>query len=410
MKNTIIFTILFVIMAGFASASLELDDINFDPAIIAAGDQVDIVIQFHADSFSDTESKIGNPDYRFEVKLKPDDTLTQNYVIMEDSSGDDTHGSLLSGSLYSKKFRVKVKNDAPAGNYEFKLEGRWYKNEVAESSSQSLKFIMPVKKEGIIIDIANIDTVPSEVRPGDNYVKLNTFIENVGQKDSKSVEVKLMLPEGLESSYTNNNRVWAGRVNAGESKEISFFLDVDEEAEDKIYDIEYEITYLDLDDNKYEKSKSVPFLVKPRPYLEVVKTSGEGKAGEKSKLYVVVENTGKESAESVDVRIIKQNSQPFTMDVRSDYIGELEPGEKGVAVFDIGVNGDAEIKEHDFKIVIRSKGDSDEGDDTIYTYNRRAKFKVTGKAGNPLLIVGILGGVAIIGYLIFRRVTRRKKR
>ena len=403
MKKMIILGIMFLILVNVAFAKLELDNINFDPAIIAAGDEVDVVIQFHADVLSSGEDKVGNPDYQFKVILLSDDSLTSKYVIIQDSEGDDTHGTLFSGDYYNKKYSIKVNNNAPAGNYEFKLEGRWYKNGIAEDTSQFVRFKVPVKKEGIILDVNTLETVPAEVRPGDNYVKIVSTIENVGEKDAKSVEVTLNLPQGLGSSYSNNNRVWVGRLNKGESKEVIFFVDIDENISQKLFDVGYNFEYLDLDDNSYTKKRMIPFLVKPRPYLEVVSSLGSGKTGDTVKLSVVIKNTGSESAESVDIRVIKQNSQPFELDVRSDYIGELEPVEEGVAIFDVKINSDAEIKEHDLKLIIRSKGDSDEGDDNIYTYNRRAKLNVTGKSVNWLLIFGIVGFLVALGVFYKRR-------
>jgi len=406
MKKALFMIIGLLLLLPTALAKLELDSINFDPAIIAAGDEVDIVIQYHTDSTMIKENKVGNTDYVFKVNLLPDDTLTKNYVTISDMEGDDNHGTLYSGDTYNKVFRIKVNNNAPAGNYEFKLEGRWIYKGVEEEETQYLKFIMPVKKEGIILDISTITTFPGVVRPGDDEVKITTFIENVGEKDAKSVEVNLNLPEGIESSYTNNNRVWIGGLSSGESKEVNFYVDIDEDIQKNVYDINYDFDYMDLDNNQYNKVRNVPFLIKSRPYLEVVDVIGEGIAGKTSKMTVIIKNTGTESAESVDVRIIKQNSQPFNMDVRSDYIGELEPGEEGTAVFYIDVNSDAELKKHDFKLLIRSKGDSDEGDDTIYTYNRRATFEVVSKSLNYYLLLGLIGTIIVAGVIIY---TRRKK-
>ena len=153
---------------------------------------------------------------------------------------------------------------------------------------------------------------------------------------------------------------------------------------------------MDVDNNRYQKTEELPFRIKPRPYLEVVSSQGSAIAGKDAKLSVVVKNTGQESAEAVEVRIIKQSAQPFSMDVRSDYLGELEPGEEATAVFNLGVASDAELKEYSLKLLIRSKGDSDEGDDNIYTYTRRAQFEVTGKANNYLLYIGIILAAIII--------------
>jgi len=396
-----------MLMAAGASATLVLDNIQFDPAIIAAGDEVDIVIQYHHKPIGEDDDKIGNPEYTFGVKIEPDDTLTQEYVTIQDAVGDDV--SIYANGYYNKRFRVKVAPNAVAGNYEFKLSGQWYHNGEAEPTFQYVRFTMPVKKEGIILDIASFNTVPAEVRPGDNFVKIESYVENVGEKDAKSVEVQLRLPEGLESSYSNNNRIWVGRADAGESKQAVFYIDVDEMAQDSVYSLQFDMQYMDTDDNRYQKTVTVPFLVKPRPYLEVVKSEGGGMAGTDGKLLLTVKNTGSESAEAVDVRILLQNSQPFTMDLRSDYIGELEPGEEGLAVFDLKATREAEEKEHLFKVLIRSKGDSDEGDDNIYTYNRRASYTIRGEAPNRVRDYGLMAGGVVVLFIVGNFIYRRKK-
>lgn len=404
-----LFTIMSIIISiNTAQASVVLDGITFDPAIIAAGDEVDIVIQYHVEDNTDSENRIGNTDYKFKARIIPDDTLSEKFVTIVDEFGDDVQGHLFSGDTFNRRFRVKVNNNAPAGNYEFKLDGKWYYNDKPTDGAQYIKFKMPVKKEGIILGITNINTVPSEIRPGDNYVKLVTQIENVGQKDSKSVEVKLSLPDDIESSYSNNNRLWIGRVNAGESKEAIFYIDVDEDALPGVKNLKYSFTYSDLDDNQNSEINLIPLLVKSRPQIEVINVTGFGISGKTTEMKVYIKNTGTESAESVDVRIIKQNAQPFVIDVRSDYVGELEPNEVGVAIFKIKTNSDAELKEHDFKLLIRSKGDSDEGDDNIYTYNRRAKFNVNQKSKDLYFIFGAIGVISLIAILIIKNIKKRK--
>ncbi|MCB9359571.1 hypothetical protein H6503_06595 [Candidatus Woesearchaeota archaeon] len=388
------------------NAEMQLNDISFDPAIVAAGDEVDIVIQYEAQPI-DSTSKITDADYKFQVKLLPDDSLTEKYVIVQDAAGDNLFGSVLANTQYNKRFRVKVMQNAPAGNYQFRLEGTWYRDGKVVETAGFVRFTMPVKKEGIILDISNVKTTPLEIRPGFEYINLETSIDNVGEKDAKAVEIILELPENITSSYSDNNRLWVGLVEAGSQKKVTFSIDIDEEAASGVYNIKAKFNYMDIDNNKYTKVTTFPLLVESRPYLEVVNVTGSGLAGDTSKLEVTIKNVGEQSAEAVDVRIIKQNSQPFTMDVRSDYIGELEPGETGTAIFTIKANSDAETKVHDFKLLIRSMGDSDEGDDTLYTFNRRAQFEITGKKPNYMLIYGLIGAVLVIGIYLF---TRRKKK
>lgn len=401
-KKIIIFLFTIMMISQVSFGALKLNHIQYDPAIVASGDEVDIIIQFEDESSFIKDEMIGKSDYSFKVNINPDDDLTKKYVSILDSEGDDLQGTIYGNQKYNKVFKVKVAQDAPSGNYQFELVGQWYKNGVAVDFKRSLKFEMPVKKEGIILEISKINTLPSQVRPGDKFVELKTSIENVGNKDSKSIEIILDLPNGIESSYSDDNRRWIGRLNAGENREVTFYLNLDDNILSKVYYLNFSFNYMDLDDNTYSKYRMIPLLVKPRSYIEVVKVEGSGLSGSNGEMKVWVKNRGEQSAESVDVRILKQNSQPFVFDVRSDYIGELEPNEEGVAIFKFKIEPDAEIKTHDFKLIIRTKGDTDEGDDTIYSYNRRASFDVTGKAPNYYIYIGFAGLLVILLFLVFR--------
>lgn len=416
MKRMVLLVIaLLALMTLFAPAvfaELKLDDIYFDPAIVASGDEVDIVIQYHDEQSPLDEDRVGDSRYTFEVSIVPDDALAEQYVLIQDARGDDVQGRIYGGQHYNKVFRVKVLPNAPAGSYQFKMIGQWYRDGVALDTQRSVRFFMPVKREGIILDVATIETQPAEVRPGDDFVQVTTYVENVGEKDAKSVEITLIVPGGFEASYADDNRMWAGRINAGERKEVTFHLDVGEDMQSGAYDLSFDMAYMDLDNNRYLKTVGLPFRVKPRPHLEVVETRGEGVAGRTTQLVVVVANTGEESAEAVDVRLIKQSSQPFTFDVRSDYVGELEPGEQGEAIFDIHTLGEADLKSHDFNVLIRAAGDSDEGDDNIYTFSRRASFPVNSRAVNWWLWSGVGLAIVVLFVILVRMSasTRRKRK
>jgi len=392
-------------------AALKIDKVYFDPPIIAAGDEVDVVIQYTYEEGPLQEYKVNDPAYKFKVTLESDDALTKQYVLITDPEGDDVKGTIYSGQSYNKVFRVKVKPNAPPASYQFKLTGQWYRDGEPLSSKQYVRFYMPVKKEGVLIGVSQLETIPAEVRPGDDFVRLRVMIENTGEKDAKAVEVALEPSKGLEHSYSNKNRAWIGRLNAGEAKEANFFINVDEKAAPGVYALKYRFKYMDLDNNEYEKEEELPFLVKRKPYLEVVRTQGSGLAGGKGVLKVTVKNTGTESAEAVDVRLLKKSSQPFQFEARSDYGGELMPGEEGTAIFEFDIDRSAALKNHSFQLLIRAKGDSDEGDENVYTFTRRALFEVKGKAPNKLLRAGLLAMAALlIGILAGKAKGLKKKR
>ena len=197
-----------------------------------------------------------------------------------------------------------------------------------------------------------------------------------------------------------------GRLNAGEQKALSFYIDIVDGVDAKVYDIPIKIKYLDLDNNEYSALKEFKLLIKEKPQIQVINYSGSGLAGKKGILEVSLQNVGSETAEAVDVRLIKQSSQPFAFDVRSAYVGQLEPGETGLAIFNIDISRNAEFKEHDFKLFIRAKGDSDNGNNNIYTYSDRAKFSVDGKAPNYFLYIG-LGILGLIILIVLIRIFSR---
>lgn len=397
---------LFVILssANMASATIKLNGVSTDPAIIASGDEVDIVLNFQDVDFDpNTEKK----DASLSVKLEGSNTITKNYVTIFEDSGEGSIGHLFSGENWRSVFRVKINENAPPGEYEFSANFKWIGADGNQIGGTETKYFkLTVKKEGINVLVSNLQTVPGEVRSGDEYVKLDIYLENVGEKDAKSVGVKLNLPEELSHSYSNANDIRIGRLNAGEQKSLTFYIDVVDGAPAQIYNLDLLIDYIDLDNNQYTKQEDVQLLVKEKPQIKVINYSGSGVIGGSGKLYVTLENIGSETAEAVDVRLVKQSSQPFEFDVRSNYVGQLEPGETGVAVFDIDVSRSAEEKEHDFSVFIRAKGDTDNGNDNIYTFSDRAKFVVSGEKPNYLLYagLGILGLLVLVGIVrAFRR-------
>ena len=396
MRNTIrifLFMALFVLSVNMASANIEVEGISFDPAIIAAGDEVDITVNFRemVSPGSSSDIKANEPEYSLNVFLDPSDTISEKYITILDAEGDSNIGHLFSVGVWKKTFRVKVNNDAVPANYELKLKFQYEKNGVPEGAFLVHRFILPVKHEGIVLGIANIVTNPSAIRPGDDFVEITTYIENSGSKSAKSIEAKLSIPDGLEHSYSDNNRKWVGLLSFNESKQLSFFINIDENADSEQYALDLDLNYEDLDNNDYIKKLSFPLLIKERPNIEVVDVKGDGKAGSKITLEVTLKNIGTEDAEAIDARIIKQSSQPFSFDLRSNYVGELKVGETGKAVFTINIDKEAEQKEHSLKLLIRAKGDSDKGNNDIYTFNRRAIVNVDGKKVNP--IVGMVVGV-----------------
>lgn len=375
---------------------------------MAAGDEVLVSVNFHDDATFWYE-RINQGEYALQATLEAGDTATAEHVTILDGNGDRNVGHLFSGRVWTKTYRIRVHEDAPVGTYQFSIVFQYFKDGEPTIDSQREYFTMPVTKEGIILDLANIVTTPAEVRPGDNYVVLETFIENAGRKDAKAVEFTLELPEGFSAPYANNNRVWVGYLAATEQQAMTTHLNVGESVAPGVYALDARLVYRDENDNRYEKSVSIPFLVREKPVLVITASEGSVPAGGKGELRLTVKNIGTERAEAVDVRLIKESGQPFTFDARSDFVGTIRPGEEAVAVFGIGAQGGAAEKSHSFTALVRAKGDSDKGDDNIYTFSREASVTVTPRGANHLLWLGV-GLVAAVLLVVGGNLLRRRKR
>ena len=389
-----------------AYASIKLDGVSTDPAIIAAGDEVDVVVTFRNMDYESIDDDDDVP--KLNVTLMGAESVTNEYVTILDNKGEGSVGHLFMGESWRSVFSIKVHQDAPVGMYEFVLVFERYNNQGEQIDGVERKyFTLDVKKEGVNILTSNINTNPSIVRSGDDYVDVDVFVENVGEKAAKTVDLSLTLPEYIEHSYSNANDVRIGRLEPGAQKKVTFTVNVDKGAPAKEYVLGLEMDYLDMDDNDYSKNDTFSLLIKEKPVLEVVNYTGSGLAGSTGTLEVVLKNVGSETAEAVDARIVKQNSQPFSFDVRSNYVGSIEPGETATAVFDIAVNSDASFKEHDFSMFIRAKGDSDNNNDNIYTFSDNARFNVTGQQPNYLLYVGLAFVGIVVLIIIVRSFNKR---
>jgi len=398
--------LLVVLTATSVTATISLDGVSTDPSVIAAGDEVAVTVNFH-DTGTQFYSKANQGGYLLTATLLPGDTVTERFVTILDGKG--AAGHLFIGQSWSKTFRIKVRNDAPVGTYQFRIRFQYSLNGQPYGSPQTDYFTLSVSKEGIILNLANIVTTPREVRSGDNYVVLNTYLENSGRKDAKSVSFTLDLPDGFSAPYANNNRVWVGYLAAGQQQAFTTHFSVDENATPGIYNLTAHVTYRDVDDNSYVKSISFPVLVREKPVIVVTKSEGSLLAGGKGVLRLTLKNIGTETGENIDVRLLKESSQPFAFDARSDFVGTLKPGEEAAAVFPLTADREAAIKRHSFTALVRVKGDSDKGDENIYTFSRDASILVSGKAPNILLWIGV-GFLVLVLLVVLMNIRNTKKR
>ncbi|QKQ98234.1 hypothetical protein GKQ38_01720 [Candidatus Nanohaloarchaea archaeon] len=388
-----------IIAAGQGLSAPQLQDVSFDPGVISAGDRVDITASLHYDIYDgDEEEK------NVAVSLKPENRLAERYVTIEDVNSDSIF--IYPGGGWNQQFQVKVHGDAPSGNYRFTVEI----TETGQNSSTTYEeeFIMPVEKEGVDLTADVVKTSPDTPRAGDNDVRLGLRVSNTGNKDIEEIKVVPEFPEGVSSSNAMTEKILIDRISRTGSAREQLSVDLRDDLRPGVYWINLSASYEDTESNSYSEKLEIPLRVEGRPDLEVVNSSMEMKAGSTAQLELTVLNTGTQDAEAVSARVIAQRSQPFSLADRSNYIGEIKPGEKGKAVLSISSDRSASLKEHQLKIELRANGDSEEGDNSVYTFTENVDVRLEDRARSPLIYIGTATALLLLTIGLFRHFHGRK--
>ncbi len=329
---------------------------------------------------------------------------------VEAAPGETYFGSVQQNEEVMVSFPIYVPLGTTEGVYEVPLVLSW-RDYRSQDQTQTLQIGILVKGD-IDLGIASFTTDPTVVRSGDDNVKITLTFENTGEATAEDVKADLLLEPPFSPTYSQSDKAYVGRLDSNAMTSVMFYVDIEENVEPGRYSIPLEVTYKDKRNQEYAQKESIDFIVEPKPYFEVTRTASDPanpRAGDHTLLYIDVKNIGHEKAESADLRVVRETGQPFTYDIRSDFIGTLNPGETGTAVLEFEVDTDAVPKEYPLKLMVRCTGDTEKGDTNIYTQELKAAVHV--EAGVPeerttlrYTAVAILGILAVIAALsILRR-------
>ena len=403
-SNTFKLAITFTLVSfsiGAVSAAPQLNAVSFDPGFISAGDRVNISANMQETDYPD---KSWDEDKQLKVILKPDNRLTREYVTIEDDR-DESIGFLYPNGVWNQRFQVKVDSGAPTGSYDFELDIQYLKNgapvqiptDNGDSNFTVIRdFSMPVDNEGVDISANVVNTDPNVPRPGDNYVKTEIVYTNTGNKPLEEIEISPETPVNIDTAHSEDEKFYINQLVEGQSARRTLTLNLDEDLEAGLHQINLSATYEDESGNPYSEKLDAPLRVEGKPDLELVDSSVQMKAGSTADLRVKVRNTGEQDAESVTARVIAERTQPFSLNDRSNYIGEIKSGETGEAVMSISADRNAALKQHQIKVQLRSNGDSEEGDHSVYTFTEEAIVELDGRTQSSMIYLGILAAALVV--------------
>ncbi|MGC9444425.1 MAG: COG1361 S-layer family protein [Candidatus Methanospirareceae archaeon] len=284
---------------------------------------------------------------------------------------------------------IHVKEEAPNGIYSIPVTVTW-REQYFDPQEGTITGPMETALLGlsfnvqgtVVLNVGDITTDPTDIRPGSQNVEIRAFIENSGEAAAKDIDVQLLL-EGasFKASWSGTDRSYLGRLNSGEKSEAVFHIDLAESTAAGQHRLPLQIRYKDTSGLEYEIVREIMILVSPKPDFEIVSYATEparivpGSTG--VTLSMTLRNIGSEDAEAASLRMTGEADVPFDYDVKSAFVGDLNIGDEGEAILKFDVDADALPRVYPIGIEIRCTGDRDLGDDNVYIFNKEIKVKVS---------------------------------
>jgi hypothetical protein len=318
-----------------SSSNVEATLINTDPVPLQSGESGDLT--FKLVNSGNTEAK--------DVQVE----LLDNYPfqVKPDRKKVYSLGEMVQTQEYQISTEVMVADDAPDGSNNFKIRV------IHGELNKTVNVPVEVQSDDIELNIANLKTQPKQLMPDTDNNLMTVEVVNNGEKTSENTVLDLEMPNYFEQTSSFSTRQALGNIQPGQVKTAEFNFDMSEEAEAGLTEIKATLTY-SPGDSTSEVTQEINFDVdvEGRPWFEIIDSESQLKTGSTRELRLEVKNKGDEKSSSTRIRVLDSSDQPFSYDSSSQYVGTLEPGQTGTAVFEVETESDAPAKEYllDFEI------------------------------------------------------------
>jgi len=293
------------------------------------------------------------------VKVNNTDNKIKEGIVFDIDDSDpfdvdgDTNwniGTLGINEEDSKSYRIDVDDNTRRGDYslDFILED--------DDGSYDDHIKIEVSSTEADLIIGDVRSVPLTISPDQEDVKLEVTVNNIGGGDADFVRAKLLLPDGIIASNSYSDSATTSTISSDENEIFVFYIDTEKNLSSGNLIANLVLEYETKSDSKSQRLEfSIP--VKGSPQFEVVSSgilSGSLFPGGSGKIFVDVRNIGDEKGEETSVRIFENADYPLSFDEKTNFIGTIYPGAIGRAIFDLDVDGDANVKNYLVKIQVRS--------------------------------------------------------
>ena len=274
-------------------------------------------------------------------------------------------GDIASGNEVFSTFSVHVNQDAGGGTYLLPLLMN-YTSLASEEKVGSDSVIFRYNTGTVLLDIPFkvrdevIITVHHVIAEdlnagGDGYITLS--IENTGTLTGNNTIARLFQGDG-SPIVPIDGRVFIGSFPPGAVETPRFKVTVDEKAGQEQYPLHVAVEYIDQSGGiRLSPAVTIGVPVVGKTGFTVTEKPLWIYQGSKKIIAVEYENTGATTVYSAQARISAVD--PFVAYDDTSFLGDLAPGDKAVAQFEIGVDKTATIKEYGLDTEIRYRDSVD---------------------------------------------------
>lgn len=269
-----------------------------------------------------------------------------------------TFGEVLPTEPILAEYRVRVDGDALDGRNPIELK-------IGSDGRDFFTKSFDIYIESKVVDFAigGLLSEPESLYSDTENNKIIITLQNIGEAAAKLVRTELMLPDGFSPSDSYSDEYPVGGIESESYGDAIFYMDIDKAVGAGEYLGTLKVYYKDDSDGEYKrKTLQVRIPVRASPSFEITgvalnpETIGQGMQGIEMRLDIL--NSGSREAENVNIRVLKEATQPFDFDEKSDFVGNLGPNETGQATFHFDVDGNADLKKYILDIEIRYTQDS----------------------------------------------------
>lgn len=392
-KFNFLFIIMIVVFSSFALAVdepvIKVSVAKTDPIIVESGEYFDLWVKVE---------NVGRATAK-EVIVE----FLDNYPFTVEEDHVEKIGVLGQYNDYIVNYRVRVDSNAVEGMNTLKF--RYTSggiNGVYVETEQDIN----VENLNSELVIGNIESNPLNLVADMEDAKLTINIQNVGESKAKLVKAELELPDGFESSTSFSDTYSISSIDADDSQDAVFYIDVNKDVVEGEYKARLKLSYKEENNAEYiTKTLLFDIPVKATPLFEIIDTNFDVESIEPSNsvnMIVTLKNVGGKDAESVSLRAFQNVGLPIEFDEKSNFVGTIKAGETGQAVLKFTVDDNAVAKNYLLDLEIRAISNDD-----VLVFDKTVDFNITdakrSSSTRTMVIIGVLVVLAIAAWFYFKK-------